>query len=183
MLFWMVKGQNKSQWNFYHFIKRFVKDSRDFSVSNDLYNSITDNDFYAVLDGQQRLTALNIALKGTYAFHTKNSSWDYEQPKTCTLLRSPHIARNEEILLRPYGKEEALRKYYLGHLSDVVMVDSEMYAAERLGGADYDGDMIKTIADPVLNACVQRNYWNLILCKKGAGTLYEIPAPFCYMII
>lgn len=77
MLFWMVKGQNKSQWNFYHFIKRFVKDSRDFSVSNDLYNSITDNDFYAVLDGQQRLTALNIALKGTYAFHTKNSSWDY----------------------------------------------------------------------------------------------------------
>lgn len=72
----------------------------------------------------------------------------YEQPETCTLLRSPHIARNEEILLRPYGKEEALRKYYLGHLSDVVMVDAEMYAAERLGGADYDGDMIKTIADP-----------------------------------
>ena len=40
MLFCFVYGQNKSQWNFYHFIKRFVKDSRDFSVSNDLYNSI-----------------------------------------------------------------------------------------------------------------------------------------------
>lgn len=38
------------------------------------------------------------------------------------------------------------------------MVDSTMLAAERLGGADYDGDMIKTIADPILNECVRRNY-------------------------
>ena len=30
-------------------------------------------------------------------------------------------------------------------------------AAERLGGADYDGDMIKTISDPILNECVNRN--------------------------
>lgn len=82
----------------------------------------------------------------------------YEKSETCTLLRNPHIARNEEILLHSYGKEEMTRKYYLGHLSDVVMVDSVMFAAERLGGADYDGDMIKTISDPVLNACVQRNY-------------------------
>ena len=33
-----------------------------------------------------------------------------------------------------------------------------MLAAERLGGADYDGDMIKTIADPIVNECVKRNY-------------------------
>ena len=33
-----------------------------------------------------------------------------------------------------------------------------MLAAERLGGADYDGDMIKTIADPLLNECVKRNF-------------------------
>ena len=33
-----------------------------------------------------------------------------------------------------------------------------MLAAERLGGADYDGDMVKTIADPILNECVRRNY-------------------------
>ncbi|MBQ5887505.1 MAG: hypothetical protein IIW82_07665, partial [Clostridia bacterium] len=35
--------------------------------------------------------------------------------------------------------------HYFGHLSDVVMIDSNMLAAERLGGADYDGDMIRTI--------------------------------------
>ena len=86
----------------------------------------------------------------------------------CTLLRNPHIARNEELQLSFYdAKEERkqMRHYYFGHLTDVVMVDSNMLAAERLGGADYDGDMIKTISDPILNACVRRNY-NLYRYEK-----------------
>lgn len=82
----------------------------------------------------------------------------YEYGDTCTLLRNPHIARNEEIQLSVYSQKDQMRKYYLGHLTDVVMVDANMLAAERLGGADYDGDMIKTIADPILNECVKRNY-------------------------
>lgn len=51
-----------------------------------------------------------------------------------------------------------MRKHYFEHLTDVVIVDSHMLATERPGGADFDGDMIKAIADPVLNACVKRNY-------------------------
>ena len=81
----------------------------------------------------------------------------YESEDTCTLLRNPHIARNEEIQLSVYPQDE-LRDRYLGHLTDVVMVDAKMLAAERLGGADYDGDLVRTISDPVLNACVRRNY-------------------------
>ena len=38
------------------------------------------------------------------------------------------------------------------------MVDSRSLIPERLGGADYDGDMVKTIADPLINACVLRGY-------------------------
>ena len=82
----------------------------------------------------------------------------YECEDTCTLLRNPHIARNEEIQLSVYPKDE-LRDRYFGHLTDVVMVDAKMLAAERLGGADYDGDLVRTISDPVLNACVRRNYF------------------------
>ena len=84
----------------------------------------------------------------------------YAHDDACTLLRNPHIARNEELQLSFYdAKEERkqMRHYYFGHLTDVVMVDSNMLAAERLGGADYDGDMIKTISDPILNECVKRN--------------------------
>lgn len=92
----------------------------------------------------------------------------YVHDDACTLLRNPHIARNEELQLSFYdAKEERkqMRHYYFGHLTDVVMVDSNMLAAERLGGADYDGDMIKTISDPILNACVRRNY-NLYRYEK-----------------
>ena len=92
----------------------------------------------------------------------------YAHDDACTLLRNPHIARNEELQLSFYdAKEERkqMRHYYFGHLTDVVMVDSNMLAAERLGGADYDGDMIKTISDPILNVCVRRNY-NLYRYEK-----------------
>lgn len=98
-----------------------------------------------------------------YAPHTV-----YAHGTESTLLRNPHIARNEEIQLLHYPKVEQMRKHYCGHLTNVVMVDSHMLAAERLGDADFDGDMIKTIADPVLNACVKRNYQcmkNTIPCE------------------
>ena len=82
----------------------------------------------------------------------------YEVQDHYTLLRSPHIARNEEALVCPLSKVGKLRKKYLSHLRYVVMVDSRSLIPDRLGGADYDGDMVKTIADPLVNACVSRSY-------------------------
>ena len=75
-----------------------------------------------------------------------------------TLLRSPHFARNEEALVVPMKNVGLIREKYLSHLRYVLMVDSRSLIPERLGGADYDGDMIKTIADPLINNCVQRGY-------------------------
>ncbi len=82
----------------------------------------------------------------------------YPRQEVCTLLRNPHIARNEEIQLSFFDDKNNMRHYYFHQLTDVVMVDSNILAAERLGGADYDGDIVKTIADPIINACVRRNY-------------------------
>ena len=96
----------------------------------------------------------------------------YEHSGVCTLLRNPHIARNEEIQLEVYQKVEQLRKHYLGGLYAVVMVEAEMLATERLGGADYDGDMVKTIADPLLNECVRRNYGHSLNNLSNLPLLY-----------
>ena len=76
------------------------------------------------------------------------------------LLRNPHIARNEEAIAKPPEEIGYYREKYLSHLNYVIMVDSETLIPERLGGADFDGDMIKTIADPLMNNCVARNYNN-----------------------
>jgi len=82
----------------------------------------------------------------------------YTENDRYTLLRNPHIARNEEAAVLPPDFIGPLRQRYLSHLNYVIMVDSRTLIPERLGGADFDGDMIKTISDPLLNACIARNY-------------------------
>ena len=89
---------------------------------------------------------------------------NYEQSDYYTVLRSPHIARNEEVLVKPMAAGE-LREKYFSHLSYVIMVDSRSLIPERLGGADFDGDMVKTIADPLVNKCVMRSSTELPLLK------------------
>jgi len=84
----------------------------------------------------------------------------YRTNEFYTLLRNPHIARNEEAVVRPI-EEGYYRKKYLSHLTYVIMVASDTLIPERLGGADFDGDKIKTIADPLMNKCVSRNYSGL----------------------
>lgn len=129
------------------------------------------------LKRKRERTFFNVAMIGEHffeeAFYAPGAAYDSDG--TCTLLRNPHIARNEELQLRAYRKKDNLREYYLGHLTDVVMVDAGMLAAERLGGADYDGDMVKTIADPLLNECVRRNYSGDIRNADNLPLLY-IPA-------
>lgn len=89
---------------------------------------------------------------------------NYMENEVYTLLRSPHIARNEEALVKPVTAGY-LRNKYFSHLSYVIMVDSHSLIPERLSGADFDGDMVKTIADPLINKCVMRSSTDLPLLK------------------
>ncbi len=81
----------------------------------------------------------------------------YSSQNKYTLLRNPHIARNEEAMVKPTPKIGYFRKKYLGKLTDVIMINSVSLLAQRLGGADFDGDMIKTVAEPILNNSVTQN--------------------------
>ena len=113
---------------------------------------------------------------GTTLFYAPGAA--YESDGVCTILRNPHISRNEEIRLRAYDakkEDDRMWDWYLHRLTSVVMVDARMLAAERLGGADFDGDQVKTIADPLVNRCVQRNYDGGIENSANLPLLY-IPA-------
>ena len=100
-------------------------------------------------------------ISGNFMYATQPS---YEKSDYYTILRSPHIARNEEVLVKPMEAGK-LREKYFSHLSYVIMVDSRSLIPERLGGADFDGDMVKTIADPLVNKCVIRSSTELPLLK------------------
>ncbi|MBO4589111.1 MAG: DUF262 domain-containing protein [Bacteroidales bacterium] len=65
MLFWKVKGETKTDFRFCKFLTDFIQNHQTWGgyISTDHLN-----DFHAVLDGQQRLTALYIGLCGSYAY-------------------------------------------------------------------------------------------------------------------
>lgn len=74
------------------------------------------------------------------------------------ILRNPHIAKNEEVVVTPPYREAFIRRRYLSHLRGVVMVEPWSLIAERLGGADYDGDMVKVIREPVICESIASHY-------------------------
>ena len=79
MLFRKVQGSTKTKWKFYEFINKFVLDAKDYAVTNRFNNTSNSNDFFAILDGQQRLTALRIGIFGTYSYHEPRKSWEYSE--------------------------------------------------------------------------------------------------------
>lgn len=66
-LFWKVEGKRKNDFQFYEFINKYSKLEE---TENPEAKILDNNDIISILDGQQRLTALNIGLRGIYAYKT-----------------------------------------------------------------------------------------------------------------
>lgn len=65
-MLWNVSTEAvKSSFKFYEFLKEY---RYFFNEENPFFNTKGSADFFAVIDGQQRLTSLYIGLKGTYAY-------------------------------------------------------------------------------------------------------------------
>lgn len=84
MLFWKVKDASKTAWKFYSFLEYFREKHH---THNDFFETKGHKDFEAILDGQQRLTSLYLALFGEYHIHKKYHKWDNEDDnfKICHL--------------------------------------------------------------------------------------------------
>ncbi|RDU51859.1 DUF262 domain-containing protein [Helicobacter sp. MIT 01-3238] len=75
MLFWEVRDESKTAWRFYRFLK-FYREKHN--THNELVDTKQHKDFKAVLDGQQRLTSLYIALFGHYDEGIRKTKWQKE---------------------------------------------------------------------------------------------------------
>ena len=97
-------------------------------------------------------------------------------------LRNPHLARNEQCALRPYVKANSLHEKYFSHLKGVVMLSCESLVPMALGGADFDGDLVKIIAEPkIVSAIMKGRYFaskagsKWVLKKENSLPVIEIP--------
>lgn len=72
-MFWEVRDPEvKKSFRFYQFLERYCE---RFEENNPDFDTKGHGDFFAVIDGQQRLTSLYIGLKGTYAYKLPRKWW------------------------------------------------------------------------------------------------------------
>lgn len=72
LLLWKVNGESKSENRFYSILQKY---RAKYNTHCEEVNTLTVPDFEAVLDGQQRLTALYLGLKGSYAYKMPRVHW------------------------------------------------------------------------------------------------------------
>ena len=80
-MLWRITDKNiKHDFKFYQFIKQFVEKFRE--ENPEAPAALLSNDFYAVIDGQQRMTSLLIGLDGYYKEKKANKWWQDTEAKT-----------------------------------------------------------------------------------------------------
>lgn len=72
MLWEVREPEVKKSFRFYQFLERYCE---RFEENNPDFDTKGHGDFFAVIDGQQRLTSLYIGLKGTYAYKLPRKWW------------------------------------------------------------------------------------------------------------
>lgn len=75
-LFWKIKKENGQNYQFYNFMCNYHE--RD-NFHCQPVKSLPDHEFVAVLDGQQRITALNIGLRGSYVYRISGKRWSNDK--------------------------------------------------------------------------------------------------------
>lgn len=73
MLWKITDDEIKQNYKFYSFIKDYCQ--RFHETNPDAATRLMTNEFFAVIDGQQRLTSLYIGLVGTYRYKKQNKWW------------------------------------------------------------------------------------------------------------
>ena len=71
-LFWELKPENWDKWQVYEFLEK----AQHGGMHNQLASTDGVTSLSLVLDGQQRLTALMVGLRGTYTAKKKYKRWD-----------------------------------------------------------------------------------------------------------
>jgi len=92
-LFWNVNKTKVGEFQFYEFIREYHE--RD-NTHNPKANVTGEEEVTAILDGQQRLTALYIGLKGSYAYKIPWKRWDNDDAFPTRKLYLNLVAKAED---------------------------------------------------------------------------------------
>ena len=97
-LFWFIRGKKKDDYTFYKFIQNYHE--RDRYLNEITPKPELKEEIIGVLDGQQRLSSMYIALQGTYAYKKPYARWNSdnafpERKFYLNLLKDPKETEDE----------------------------------------------------------------------------------------
>lgn len=118
-LFWNVEGSNISGYRFYKFLRVYRE---RYNIHNENANVEGKGNFTAILDGQQRLTALYIGLKGSYAYKERYKKW--ADNENC--LPTRHLYLNIQNKLNEDDEQDG-RVYEFAFLKDSETELKDLY--------------------------------------------------------
>jgi uncharacterized protein with ParB-like and HNH nuclease domain len=118
MLFWKVKGETKTDFRFYQFLKQYIQFHK---THNESTNTDQVNDFHAILDGQQRLTALFIGLCGSYAYKEYRRAYAYSEWSYPTR----HLYLN---ISKTYSEEESDREFIFSFIDKAISKEKDLFS-------------------------------------------------------
>lgn len=129
-LFWNVQNENINKYEFYNILKEYhQRDARH----NTKINISHKDSVTAILDGQQRITSIYIALKGTYSYKIKgawkNNDNAYPSRQLYLNIVSPNLDTNKDVQFdfRFLTNEEA-EDFTEDTLSDILQFEvGEMF--------------------------------------------------------
>lgn len=146
LLMWKVEGVNKTNHRYYTVLKTYRE---KYITHCDEINTSSIADFEAVLDGQQRLTALYIGLKGSYAYKRKNYAWKNNENSIPT--RKLYLCLSENSI--DEDENEDGRVYDFRFLTKDELNDSDLIWFEV-------GEMLKLNGTYELNQFLKKNDWD-----------------------
>ncbi len=93
-LFWLVKRKQTTKYQFYEFVREYHERDNPHNAKASVRGQ---DDVIGILDGQQRLTALYVGLRGSFACKEPRKHWENAQafPKKCLYLNLRSKAKDE----------------------------------------------------------------------------------------
>ncbi|ARW82934.1 DUF262 domain-containing protein [Aeromonas salmonicida] len=147
-LFWKIKSTHQREYQFYDFMRHYHQRDRVHCEKLDL---IGEQDRVAVLDGQQRMTALNIGLRGSYSWKTQGKWWSspdafIERRLYLNLLVAGEVEGGARYDFRFLSEEEAARQdheHYWFLVSRIMAIDIDELT-DQLDDIDLDKESRRT---------------------------------------
>jgi len=130
-LFWMVKRKQTGSYQFYEFVRDYHEKE---NPHNAKANVSGQEDIIGILDGQQRLTALYVGLRGSFAYKEPRKRWENPQafPKRRLYLNLRGRSKDEsrDLLfdfrfLTDKEAEESKKDVYWFRVGDVLDLKSQ----------------------------------------------------------